>query len=235
MGTHYLLITGCEDPDLHGDGICDDFRNIEACFFDGGDCCGSNAFTDLCTECQCLEEGGGVSGACFFFLYEDWIGDGFCDDVTNNEACFFDGGDCCSGIIDFCTECQCLEGGGGGGSGGTTTGGACDQGWIADGYCDDNNNNIDCTYDGGDCCGSDVNTDYCNICQCLEGGGGSGGTSIPSGTTAGGSCNLGNADWIADGYCDDINNNLACSYDGGDCCLMNFNTDSCSGCNCLGM
>ena len=27
-----------------------------------------------------------------------------------------------------------------------------------------------------------------------------------------------NQNWIADSICDDINNNLACSYDGGDCC-----------------
>ena len=105
-----------------------------------------------------------------------WHADGYCDDVNNNEACFFDGGDCCGGIIDpyYCTVCQCLEEGGGGGSGGsttpsgTTTAGACTQGWIADGYCDDINNNLDCTYDGGDCCGPNVNTQYCTECMCYE-------------------------------------------------------------------
>ena len=52
-----------------------------------------------------------------------WHADGWCDDINNNEACFFDGGDCCGGILNqnYCTVCQCLEGGGGGGSGGTTT------------------------------------------------------------------------------------------------------------------
>ena len=41
----------------------------------------------------------------------DYYGDNYCDDVNNNEACFFDGGDCCGGIIDpaFCDECLCLE------------------------------------------------------------------------------------------------------------------------------
>ena len=38
-------------------------------------------------------------------------GDGWCNDENNNEACFFDGGDCCR--IQFnqpnCTECECLE------------------------------------------------------------------------------------------------------------------------------
>ena len=78
--------------------------------------------------------------------------------------------------INFClfVSCQCLEVGEGGSVGTTTsssvttTSGSCNQGWIADGYCDDINNNLDCTYDGGDCCGSNVNTQYCNICQCLE-------------------------------------------------------------------
>ena len=40
--------------------------------------------------------------------------------------------------------------------------------WVADGYCDDNNNNMGCNYDGGDCCGPDVNTDYCQECICID-------------------------------------------------------------------
>ena len=106
----------------------------------------------------------------------------------------------------------------------------CNQGWIGDGYCDDINNNLDCTYDGGDCCGSNVNTQYCTECQCLEGGGGSGGGTTPSGTTGSGGCNQG---WIGDGYCDDINNNLDCTYDGGDCCLDYVYEDYCDECLCL--
>merc|ERR1711997_958434 len=40
--------------------------------------------------------------------------------------------------------------------------------WKGDGYCDDENNNDGCDYDGGDCCGDDVNTTYCSACQCLD-------------------------------------------------------------------
>merc|ERR1712226_1408939 len=40
--------------------------------------------------------------------------------------------------------------------------------WQGDGYCDDNNNNDGCDYDGGDCCGDDVNTKYCTECECLD-------------------------------------------------------------------
>ena len=108
MFTHYLLITGCIYPGRHGDGYCDDVNNNEACFFDGGDCCGGIINPYLCTVCQCLEEGGGGSGG------------------TTTLS-------------------------------GNTTGGGCHHWYIGDGYCDDVNNNIGCTYDGGDCCGSNVN------------------------------------------------------------------------------
>ena len=39
---------------------------------------------------------------------------------------------------------------------------------IKDGYCDDKNNNKKCEFDGGDCCGSNVNKNSCTICQCLD-------------------------------------------------------------------
>ena len=58
MGVKHLLIAGCEIPGWHGDNICDDENNNEACFFDGGDCCGSNVNTGYCMECLCLEGGG---------------------------------------------------------------------------------------------------------------------------------------------------------------------------------
>ena len=46
---------------------------------------------------------------------------------------------------------------------GNCTFGACI--WIGDGYCDDGANNLDCNFDGGDCCGPNVNTDYCTGSQ----------------------------------------------------------------------
>ena len=38
-----------------------------------------------------------------------WIGDGFCDDLNNNEACDYDNGDCCglSAKKNFCVDCSC--------------------------------------------------------------------------------------------------------------------------------
>ena len=37
-----------------------------------------------------------------------------------------------------------------------------------DTYCDDQNNNAGCDWDGGDCCGEEVSTLYCTVCECLE-------------------------------------------------------------------
>ena len=49
-------------------------------------------------------------------LYKDyggisnWVGDGFCDDINNNEACGYDDGDCCGDSSikkNFCVQCFC--------------------------------------------------------------------------------------------------------------------------------
>ena len=40
--------------------------------------------------------------------------------------------------------------------------------YIGDSYCDDGNNNEECGWDDGDCCGDYVNTDYCYDCFCLD-------------------------------------------------------------------
>ena len=40
--------------------------------------------------------------------------------------------------------------------------------WIGDYYCDDMNNNMNCSYDGGDCCGPDIDITYCSECQCCD-------------------------------------------------------------------
>ena len=38
---------------------------------------------------------------------------------------------------------------------------------IGNGYCNDETNNADCNYDGGDCCGACVVKEFCEECQCL--------------------------------------------------------------------
>ena len=37
-----------------------------------------------------------------------------------------------------------------------------------DNICDDGNNNCGCEWDGGDCCGSNVNKQKCVVCECRE-------------------------------------------------------------------
>ena len=114
-----------------------------------------------------------------------------------------------------------------------------------DGYCNDEINNADCNYDGGDCCGSCVVTEKCSECQCLGGLAGNGGSSPSIGDSICNEesksyeCNYDNGDCcengelIGNGYCNDEANNAVCIYDGGDCCV-NINTDNCLECQCWG-
>ena len=84
---------------------------------------------------------------------------------------------------------------------------------IGDTYCDDDLNNPECNYDGGDCCGSGVKAGHCIECACYE------------------NCAAPFV-WIGDGYCDDATNYADCNFDGGDCCTVCINTDYCSECVC---
>ena len=40
--------------------------------------------------------------------------------------------------------------------------------WKGDGYCDDDNNNAGCDFDGGDCCGDNVKKEFCSECRCYQ-------------------------------------------------------------------
>ena len=40
--------------------------------------------------------------------------------------------------------------------------------------------------------------------------------------------------FIGTGWCDDVNNNAGCGFDGGDCCGPDVKTAYCSECQCLG-
>ena len=63
-----------------------------------------------------------------------------------------------------------------------------------DGECDDTNNNCGCDWDGGDCCGNNVNSTYCSQCACLDPnfniGGTNSGCTAACGATECGSCSL---------------------------------------------
>ena len=65
------------------------------------------------------------------------IGNGFCNEETNNANCKYDGGDCCLNLH-----------------------------LVGNGFCNDEANNIQCRYDNGDCCGSISSLELCSECIC---------------------------------------------------------------------
>ena len=42
---------------------------------------------------------------------QDWVGDGYCDDIVNNPECNYDDGDCCgdNANVQYCIECKCFN------------------------------------------------------------------------------------------------------------------------------
>ena len=72
-------------------------------------------------------------------------------------------------------------------------------------------NTFGCYFDGGDCCGDDVNTEKCVKCICH--------------------CNA-TLRLIGNGFCNDETNTLECNFDGGDCCGACINTNLCTECVC---
>jgi hypothetical protein len=104
--------------------------------------------------------------------------------------------------------------------------------FVNDGFCDPNNNNAECSWDGGDCCGRRVNKDYCtsadgggpssDACSCLD----------PSFSSEPDSNNC-TISYMRDGLCDANNNNAVCGYDGSDCCGVFADKTECKdGDNC---
>ena len=93
----------------------------------------------------------------------------------------------------------------------------CDNDWtnlIGNGYCDDDLNNPGCFDDGGDCCGANIDTQFCTECFCYE------------------DC-VADFELIGNGMCNDEANNAECNFDGGDCCGACAVFDQCSECACF--
>ena len=169
-----IIQLGCTNPSWTGDGYCDDINNIVECNFDGGDCCGPNVNTAYCNQCQCLT--GDNSQLCHSTNPDIWS----C--CSSQNPCEVDEGDCdldnhCLGNLfcgvdncpnDFPSGADCCKDG----VATTISLTTCSPVFasaIGDGFCDDTNNMVECNFDGGDCCGPDVNTNYCTQCQCLTG------------------------------------------------------------------
>ncbi|MEE6480080.1 hypothetical protein FKM82_012450 [Ascaphus truei] len=98
----------------------------------------------------------------------------------------------------------------------------CPGSWIKDGYCDKSCNNSACDWDGGDCLG---NPAAGRFAPALGGDGGLNGQPWHHGIGISGVsyCNQGCANsWLADKFCDQACNVLACGFDAGDCGQEHF-------------
>ena len=211
-------------PNFVGDNECDDENNYESCDWDGGDCCGKNVNTTYCSACECLDPKAPICRS------PDNFGDNYCDDNNNNKLCHWDGGDCCGNNVNttYCIDCECLDPNIQS-SNASTTASCRSPNHFGDNHCDDNNNNESCNWDGGDCCGNNVNTSYCIVCECLD----PNAQNIKTSTTASLLKSCRSPKHFGDNYCDDNNNNESCDWDGGDCCGDDVNTTYCSLCKCL--
>lgn len=140
-----------------GDGHCDEMvgdYNIQACGWDGGDCCNSTCIDStnytcgvVGYNCRDIEATDYHNGECTSANFES-MNDGYCDqygfsndNTLNKEICDWDGGDCCpstcEGVCDSPVY-SCLD------ANASDYGeiGNCivsDPGWIGDGYCDEDN------------------------------------------------------------------------------------------------
>merc|ERR1711907_624378 len=202
-----------------GDKTCDDDNNNCGCGWDGGDCCGKKNKYTHCVNCLCVDpkykaENTGCSGTCEIHA---WKGDGKCDDGNNNCGCGWDGGDCCGksgGSLPFayCSNCQCKNPAKAVKCPGTKK--CTFESYVGDKRCDDQNNNCNCNWDDGDCCGESGDKyqfSYCESCKCLD----------PAADAPKCEGHCGSPNYKGDGNCDDNNNNCGCDYDGGDCCGKN--------------
>lgn len=129
---------------------------------------------------------------------EELIGDGRCQDSCNLQEFNYDVQDCCFEYIDSstCTDCTChldhfrhpdRE--------------ACSEYLIGDTECNDQCNNFNDDYDGGDCCTKTIVNFFCSHCFCHA-----------DGTRKPGQCrdiHMGN------GLCEDLCNDQRHKFDQG--------------------
>jgi hypothetical protein len=115
-------------------------------------------------------------------------------------------------------------------------GGVCENpSWATDEYCDPSTNNAGCSWDGGACCGPNVDKKFCTerlgggpdskACSCLD-------PLDPSSDyfVDANNCTMG---LVGNRVCDANNNNAVCGYDGGDCCGVFVDKTECKdGDNC---
>ena len=238
---------GCLDKKSIGNKICQDENNNGKCGLDGYDCCNPYSDFSYCKECRCklpyrpensthIEE---IVQDLLETEYPDcpkpeYIGDMFCDDVSNTKGCNYDGGDCCDPYSFFfmCHHCVCFNMPNldvfGEGFIDDEPPKRCEskqKSRIANGICEDDVNVEECDYDGGDCCSQDSNINFCDDCLCIQ----------PHNEVT--------EEWVSqcpwypwlvgDGNCDDFLNHQGCYHDKGDCCDAYASHQFCQDCQCL--
>jgi len=143
---------GCNPPQDFmlqwlGDEICDDVLNLPECQFDGGDCVGvSTEPTGPTTSPSSVV----IPPGCIIppGTPINYLGDDYCDDMLNTEACEFDMGDCDNSALGSTTTpaSNCFFPPG------------IPETWLGDGVCDHVNDFVSCGYfDGWDCPISETN------------------------------------------------------------------------------
>ena len=100
---------------------------------------------------------------------------------------------------------------------------------VRNGVCNDEVNNAECIFDGGDCCGHCVNKEYCTHCECI----GNNTNKYGLSNSVAGDNGISNS-MIGNGFCEDEINTVGCAFDGFDCCGSNTVADLCSECTCHG-
>ncbi|MEC9465872.1 MAG: hypothetical protein VX834_08815 [Myxococcota bacterium] len=239
-----------EIPDENGcvaqwlqDGYCDEANNNATCGHDGGDCCPSTCLPEQEFACgvagwDCIDPlACENTGECAPVptCMDNWLGDGWCDEQNNIEACGFDDGDCCASTCqpDLVYACgdepyDCLDPNACENLGNCEDSNPCDELLMGDGICDSGNNNDSCTYDSGDCCPSTCPETAAELCgtqgwACID----------PNACETTGACDPAPPcipNWTADGWCDNANNVETCGWDGGDCCSSTCDMTSDYGC-----
>ncbi|CAM9177738.1 unnamed protein product, partial [Ectocarpus fasciculatus] len=255
-----VMVENCGYVRRVGDGWCNEENNNELCAYDGGDCCECTCEAPPSGDDWYTDDGYGACGSGFACIdphaacIDDdditvdidescdtvYMGDAHCDMSNNNEACAYDGGDCCECTCEDTPNYKC----------GRWSGFACidpeapcvdDDSFTADmlencerpshvgdGYCNQGNNNELCGYDGGDCCECTCETppdddgacEYQFACidpnaRCVDD------DSITFDIVE----NCHETQGIGNGYCSTRLNTPECAYDGGDCCSCTCQND----------
>ena len=198
------------------------------------DCTGDCEGSVVIDECGVCGGDGSSCAGCNGVL--NYISDGWCDGVNNNEGCNYDGGDCCPGdCVDTTYSCEqyggtcvdCLDPD----SADNAEGGQCEDYEIMCSDTDCWNYYLSSTYYDYTCSEIEDFGYDCSICdeagECPVECSDSGQETCWDGSCVEDLAECPEADcteaggvesWISDGYCDNSNNNSNCDWDGGDCC-----------------